>query len=105
MRAGEDSGQQTSSIRHGGRLAIAAVAIVAHLLIRYGLGWKQVVASDVPLIAALPIGAPPFLIELSGNLIRRQFGSDMLAGLSIATSVILGEYLAGVIVVLMLSGG
>jgi heavy metal translocating P-type ATPase len=34
-----------------------------------------------------------------------QFGSDLLAGLSIVTSAILGEYLAGSLVVLMLSGG
>ncbi|MCA9753829.1 MAG: heavy metal translocating P-type ATPase, partial [Gemmatimonadetes bacterium] len=33
------------------------------------------------------------------------FGSDLLAGISIVTSVILGEYLAGTLVVLMLSGG
>src|SRR5579862_3802623 len=36
---------------------------------------------------------------------RREFGSDVLAGLSIAASAVLGEYLAGSIVVLMLSGG
>ncbi|MEZ6317696.1 MAG: hypothetical protein R3B49_02930 [Phycisphaerales bacterium] len=36
---------------------------------------------------------------------RCGFGSDLLAGLSIVTSVFLHEYLAGVLVVLMLSGG
>lgn len=36
---------------------------------------------------------------------RREFGSDLLAGISIVVSVILGEYLAGTLVVLMLSGG
>ena len=34
-----------------------------------------------------------------------QFGADHLAGISIVASVVLGEYLAGPIVVLMLSGG
>ncbi len=38
-------------------------------------------------------------------MFRREFGSDLLAGISIVTSVILGEYLAGTLVVLMLSGG
>src|SRR5581483_3296058 len=33
------------------------------------------------------------------------FGSDLLAGISIVTSVLLGQYLAGTLVVLMLSGG
>ena len=39
------------------------------------------------------------------KLLRREFGSDLLAGISIVTSVLLGEYLAGALVVLMLSGG
>src|SRR6185295_7682798 len=34
-----------------------------------------------------------------------EFGSDLLAGISIITAVLLGEYLAGAFVVLMLSGG
>jgi cation transport ATPase len=36
---------------------------------------------------------------------RGDFGSDLLAGISIVSSVALGEYLAGTLVVLMLSGG
>ncbi len=36
---------------------------------------------------------------------RCQFGSDLLAGISIVTSGLLGEYLAGSLVVLMRSGG
>ena len=44
-------------------------------------------------------------MPLARKLLAREFGSDHLAGISIATSVILGEYLVGVIVILMLSGG
>lgn len=36
---------------------------------------------------------------------KREFGSDLLGGISIVTSLLLGEYLAGSIIVLMLSGG
>src|SRR5690606_33650551 len=36
---------------------------------------------------------------------QRRFGSDLLAGISIVTAVLLGEYLAATLVVLMLSGG
>ncbi|WP_210405701.1 hypothetical protein [Paludisphaera borealis] len=39
------------------------------------------------------------------KLLRREFGSDLLAGISIVASALLGEYLAGAFVVLMLSGG
>jgi hypothetical protein len=39
------------------------------------------------------------------RLLRREFGSDLLAGILTITSVHLGKYLAGAIVVMMLSGG
>ena len=60
---------------------------------------------SVALLLVLSIGGVPLLFGLGRKLIAREFGSDMLAGLSIVVSAILGEYLAGSIVVLMLSGG
>jgi len=59
----------------------------------------------VPLWGVLAVGGIPLTIELLLKLIHGKFGSDLLAGVSIATSVILHEYLAGSLVVLMLSGG
>jgi heavy metal translocating P-type ATPase len=60
---------------------------------------------NIPLILVLLIGGGPLLFDLGRKLVAREFGSDLLAGLSILVSAILGEYLAGSIVVLMLSGG
>ncbi len=60
---------------------------------------------DWPLIVALVFGGLPLVAELLWKLVHFQFGSDLLAGLSIVTSILLGEYLAGTLVVLMLSGG
>jgi heavy metal translocating P-type ATPase len=42
---------------------------------------------------------------LLSKALRREFGADLLAGIAIITSLLLGEYLAGTLVVLMLSGG
>jgi heavy metal translocating P-type ATPase len=53
----------------------------------------------------LVIGGAPLVIGLARKLFAGEFGSDLLAGMSIITSALLGEYLAGSIVVLMLSGG
>jgi heavy metal translocating P-type ATPase len=61
--------------------------------------------ADFVLWVALAIGGTPLVLELALKLVRGQFGSDLLAGISIVTSVVLGEYLAGTLVVLMLSGG
>lgn len=43
--------------------------------------------------------------ELLKKLWKREFGSDLLAGVSIVAAIVLREYLVATIVVLMLSGG
>ncbi len=58
-----------------------------------------------PLYAALLVGGAPLVLELAIKLFKGDFGSDLLAAVSIVTAVLLGEYLAGTLVVLMLSGG
>ncbi|MEA2235341.1 MAG: hypothetical protein QOC81_65 [Thermoanaerobaculia bacterium] len=60
--------------------------------------------SEWALIAVLIAGLP-LLFDLLKKLAAFEVGSDALAGISIVTSAILGEYLAGAIIVLMLSGG
>ncbi len=95
-----------------GRVALLAVAAIAvHVLLRFGAGagGARMVyglpAHTWPLAAALLFGGVPLVIDLILKVTRGEFGSDLLAGLSIVTSVLLGEYLAGTLVVLMLSGG
>lgn len=88
---------------------LAVVAITVHLILRFGLHLPGTVLGaagfDLPLLVALAIGGGYLLIGLVAGLFRGQFSSDLLAGISIVTSVVLGEYLAGSVVVLMLSGG
>jgi cation transport ATPase len=88
---------------------LAAAAIACHLLLRFGpraggtaLGLPL---PDFPLVLALALGGLPLVLGLLLKLLRCEFGSDLLAGISIVTSVLLREYLAGTLVVLMLSGG
>ncbi len=79
-------------------------AIATHLLLRFGLK-AGATAANAPLLAAIALGGTPLLYDLLRKALRRDFGSDLLGGLAVLTSVWLGEYLAGAIVVLMLSGG
>jgi heavy metal translocating P-type ATPase len=53
----------------------------------------------------LAAGGIPLVGSLTKKLLARKFGSDLLAGISILSAVILGQYLVGSIIVLMLSGG
>jgi heavy metal translocating P-type ATPase len=84
--------------------AMCIVAIAWHLIARFALHISGRTAAW-PLIAALVIGGTPLILTLLRRIAHGQFGSDLLAGMSIVTSVILGEYLAGSVIVLMLSGG
>jgi len=84
--------------------AVALAGIIVHLVLRYGLSVSPAI-SFVPLYAVLVVGGVPLIVDLARKFWAREFGSDLLAGISIATAVILGEYLVAGIVVLMLSGG
>jgi heavy metal translocating P-type ATPase len=83
---------------------LSAGAIVAFLILRYVAGASPF-ASNLPLYIALVGGGAPLVVDLTVKLFRREFGSDLLAGVSIVTAVLLGQYLVAVIVILMLSGG
>jgi len=84
--------------------ALAAICISGSLLMQFA--WHlSPVYSAIPLYIALILGGVPLLIELGGKLLAREFGSDLLAGISVITAILLGEYLVAAIVVLMLSGG
>ncbi len=89
------------------RVIIAGVAlagIALHLLLRFGARCEPS-QYQIPLWIVLGFGGVPLLFGLLRKLANLEFGSDLLAGLSIVTAVALGEYLAGALVVLMLSGG
>jgi heavy metal translocating P-type ATPase len=83
---------------------LALTAIITHLVLHFGLEAKTS-TRNLPLLITLALGGMPMLYDLLRKLLKREFGSDLLGGVSIITSVLLGEYLAGSIIVLMLAGG
>jgi heavy metal translocating P-type ATPase len=83
---------------------ISIVAIVLHLVLRFGFHTTPG-AYQISLLITLVLGGLPLLYDLLWKLLKREFGSDLLGGISIITSILLGEYLAGSIIVLMLAGG
>jgi heavy metal translocating P-type ATPase len=90
-----------------GMLIIAAAAlagIAVHLVLRFALH-ANAQTQSIPLWVVLGVGGGPLVYQLLRKVLRFQFGADLLAGISIVTSILLQEYLAGALVVLMLSGG
>src|SRR6266702_7669520 len=57
------------------------------------------------LLAVVLLGGLPLLWETFQQILHKEFSIDVIAVLAITGSLLLGEYLAGAFIVLMLSGG
>jgi heavy metal translocating P-type ATPase len=94
-----------------GILAIAALAgIGLHFLLRLALPEAQgslfgAPLASLPLIATILVCGIPEILEVAAKMIRREFSADLIAAVSIVASVILHQYLAGALVVLMATTG
>jgi heavy metal translocating P-type ATPase len=62
-------------------------------------------AADVAWAAAVTLALIPLGISVARDLLHRETGVDLIALLAMAGSLVLGQYLAGAVVGLMLSGG
>lgn len=62
-------------------------------------------ASALPLQAMAIVGGAPLLWQIIAKLFKGDFGADLLAAMALGTSVALGEYLAGVLIIIMLASG
>lgn len=83
---------------------LAIIGISAYLIVHFLIpAWHPY--ELYPLYLTLALGGSPLVFDLIRKAIKFDFGSDLLAGLSIITSIFLEQYLAGSLVVLMLSGG
>jgi cation transport ATPase len=61
--------------------------------------------SQSPLYLVLLVGGIPLVSQIIKKFLQGDFDSDLLAGMSIVTAVLLGEHLAGSLVILMLASG
>jgi heavy metal translocating P-type ATPase len=82
----------------------ALVGIAAAAILWFGFP-EYAHVSSYPALAVIIIGGGMLVMRLLLGIFHGEFGSDLLAGISIVTSLLLGEYIAGALVVLMLSGG
>jgi len=99
LRYAFDSGHEAYTLSLNAVLSSAAVQIYQ------GQFTYLIELVQLPLLAVLVLGGIPLIYQLGVKLGQGDWGADLLAGMSIVTAVLLDEYLAGSLVVLMLSGG
>ena len=76
-------------------VVIAAIGLITGLALR----------SDTVFLVTLVAGGVPLVVQTLRGMLRGRFAADIVAMLAIITSLVLGQYFAGVIIVLMQSGG
>ena len=81
---------------------LLSIAVVVAIVLHFILGDTY---AHIPLLIVIIMGGVPLLLEMFGKVIKGDFGADLMAALALVTATWLGEYLAGALIVLMLSGG
>ena len=76
-------------------MGLSALAIALYVIFK----WHWL------LMSAMILGGLPMIYDVIRDLFRGDLGADALAAVAIITAFILKEYVAGTIIVLMLSGG
>ena len=61
--------------------------------------------ANVPLLCLIIIGGVPLFLQIILKLLRGNFGADSLAAIALITGIILQEYLAASLIILMLASG
>ncbi len=74
---------------------IAAAGLAAGLLAR----------SDAVFLATQLLGGTPLVFQTVRGMLRGRFAADIVATLAIVAALLLGQYFAGTVIVLMQSGG
>jgi heavy metal translocating P-type ATPase len=96
----------------GSMLAVASIlAIASHLLLRalelppVNLPFSpELAASDIPLLLVILLSGP-LLIRIGGKILGGNLGADFLGAIELVAATLLDQYLAAVLIILMLSGG
>lgn len=82
-------------------ISISLIAIFLSILFRA----TTILSPDVPLLFVIIIGGIPAFLQIILKLLRGNLGADSLAAIALVTAVFLNEYLAAVIIILMLASG
>ena len=82
---------------------IAAGGLIGGLAARSVFGAPAV--GQWVFLAALVAGGAPLVAKTLFGMLRGRFAADIVAMLAIVTALVLGQYFAGVVIVLMQSGG
>ena len=82
-------------------VGISLIAIILSILFRV----TAISSPDLPLLFAIIFGGIPSIFHILLKLLKCDLGADALAAIALIAAVILNQYLAAVLIILMLASG
>jgi heavy metal translocating P-type ATPase len=83
----------------------ALIAIALHVVVKDTQHIYGVLPADIPLVFVIIGGGIPLAIQILIKMFRGSVGADFLGGIELVAAAVLHQYLASVLIVLMLAGG
>jgi heavy metal translocating P-type ATPase len=94
-----------SSLSESKWQALLSLACLAAMLLHFFLKIFSTPLSNIPLFIIIVVGGLPLLTQIAIRALNKNLGADLLAFIALIVAVYLGEYLAAVLIVLMLASG
>lgn len=82
-------------------IIISLLAIITSII----FGIFSISNPNLPLLIAIILGGIPSFMQILIKLVKGDLGADLLAAIAIVTAIILHQYLAAVLIILMLLSG
>lgn len=82
-------------------IIISLIAILIHSILYF----SSITDSQIPLLIVIIMGGIPSIIHIMLRLLKGDLGADLLAAIALITAFILHQYLAAVIIILMIASG
>ncbi len=82
---------------------VGVIGLLFGAIIRFALARPDI--ADIIWLIVLVVGGAPTVLKTIQKMLKGNFAADVIAMLAIITAVIMHEYFAGVIIVIMQSGG
>lgn len=80
-----------------------AVAVLISLGIYFFSGYSS--TAQYLLVSVVVLGIAPLILDILRSILAKEFGVDVIALIAIVSSLLIGEYAAAGLILLMLSGG
>ncbi len=81
------------------------IASIAAIALHFILHFAQPATQNFPLFFIILIGGVPLFLQIIFKMLKGNLGADLLAAIALGVAIFVGQYLASLLLIIMLAGG